>query len=152
MKKLKKKIRTTLAPAFLLSLLAIGVANAEEQKSKIKVDKESVKLEKEKEDNRPPIGCRETGYQFELQALHLLPDQSAEAQSMYLFHNQLGQPLNLFQMRTDEDSSRSLFFNHTIGGHEWGILSTSEKQVKFICTLSDKKSPYGRVVDCGPSL
>ncbi|MBA2655686.1 MAG: endopeptidase IV [Tatlockia sp.] len=139
-----KLIKITLGRAFLLSLFAVGVAQAE-------VDIEKDKIAKEKEDNRPPIGCRETGFKFELQALHLLPALAGQKQSMYLFHNELGQTLNLYQMRSEE-SSHSTFLNHVIGPKEWGVFSTSEKQVRFICTTPDKKTPYGRVVDCGQSL
>lgn len=140
---MKTKSRTALSRAFLLTFLAIGVAYGEEVKDKAK--------EKEKEDNRPPIGCRDTGYKFELETLHLLTESNGDNQSMYLLHNQSNQPINLFQMRSEE-SSRSMYLNHVIGAHEWGILSTSEKQVKFICTIPAKKSPYGQVVDCAQSL
>lgn len=150
---MKTMTKTTLSRALLLSLLAIGVANAEvesEGEGEAEVLKDKVAL-KEKEDNRPPIGCRESGYKFELEALHLLPGTNGDNQSMYLLHNQTGQTISLYQMR-DEESSRSLFLNHAVGGHEWGILSTSEKKVKFICTIPNKKSPYGQVVDCGKSF
>lgn len=148
--------KLSFSSALLLSLLAMAVAKAEakqaaSQKNQEEIsseDKEALALQtKEKDENRPPIGCRESGYKFDLGAMHLLPDATAENQSMYLIHNQTGQSINLFQMR-DEESSRSLFLNHIIGPHEWGILSTGEKKVKFICTIPSKKSSYGQIVDC----
>ncbi|KTD32807.1 enhanced entry protein EnhB [Legionella nautarum] len=134
-------IKTNLGLSLLLILLSVGLANAKGQKE----DKA------EKEDNRPPIGCYNSGYQFELETLHLVTGANGQNQSMYFLFNTLGQPVNLFQMR-GEESSRSLYLNHVIGPHEWGILSTSEKMVKFICTIPDKKSQYGQVIDCAQSL
>jgi hypothetical protein len=140
---MKTQSRTSLGRAFLLSFLVISFAYGEVIKDKVK--------EKEKEDNRPPIGCRNTGYKFELETLQLLTGSNGDNQSLYLLHNQSNQPINLFQMRSEE-SSRSLYLNHVIGAHEWGVLSTSEKQVKFICTNPAKKSAYGQVVDCAQHL
>ncbi|MBA2709562.1 MAG: endopeptidase IV [Tatlockia sp.] len=151
---------STLSRAILLSLLAIGVANVDAKQQAPKNENEEIMVQegeevaikdKEKDENRPPIGCRESGYKFDLQAMHLQPGSSGENQSMYLLHNQTGQAITLYQMR-NEDSSRSLFLNHSIGPHEWGILSTGEKQVKFICTIPNKKSQYGQVVDCETSF
>lgn len=140
---MKTSNKTTLGQAFLLSFFAIALAHGQTDKN----DEQEVK----KDDNRPPIGCREVGYQFVLEALHLKTGSNGDNQSMYLLHNQLGQPINLFQMR-NEESSRSIYLNHVIGAHEWGILSTNERQVKFICTTPAKKSLYGQVVDCATSL
>lgn len=138
---MKTLIKSSLSRAFLLSLLLLGSVNAAVEKDN----------SKEKDDNKSPIGCRDVGYKFELEALHLLPGEGGDIQSMYVLHNLLSQPVNLYQMR-DEESSRSTFLNHIIGSREWGILSTNEKRVKFICTTPDKKSPYGRVVDCSQSI
>ncbi|CDZ76965.1 hypothetical protein BN59_01244 [Legionella massiliensis] len=141
---MKTTIRTNLGRAFLLSLLALGVANAAVENLE--------KKDKEKDDNKPPIGCRNVGYKFELETLHLLPGENdGDSQSMFVVHNLLTQPVNLFQMRSDE-SSRSTYLNHVLGAREWGVLSTSEKLVRFICTVADKKSLYGKVVDCSQSL
>lgn len=133
--------KTNLSLGLLLIIMSIGLAYAGIAKEE----------KKEKDDNRPPIGCYNAGYQFELQALHLNPGGNGQNQSMYFLFNTLSQPVNLFQMR-DEESSRSLYLNHVIGPHEWGILSTNEKKVKFICTVPNKKSQYGQVVDCGQTL
>ncbi len=158
---MKLKTNSTLSSVLLLSLLAINVTNVQAKQHVAKKDKEQISLKeepeevalknKEKDDNRPPIGCRESGYKFELQAMHLFPGESGENQSMYLLHNQTGQSITLYQMR-NEESSRSLFLNHAIGPHEWGILSTGEKKVKFICTIPNKKTEYGQVVDCETSF
>jgi hypothetical protein len=133
--------------ALLITLLAMVAVHADVEKVEA-VDKVQ---EKEKDDNRAPIGCRDEGYKFDLEALHLLAGSNGEHQSMYLLRNQSNHQLNLFHMR-GEESSRSMFLNHVIGPNEWGILSTGEKKVKFICTIPDKKSPYGQVVDCAANL
>lgn len=106
---------------------------------------------KEKEDTRPPIGCRDSGYQFVLEALHLKPGSNGDNQSLYVMYNQLNQAVTLYQMH-GEESTRSAYLNHVIGPHEWAVLSTGEKQVKFICSVPEKKSLYGQVVDCATSL
>ncbi|MDX1837453.1 endopeptidase IV [Legionella taurinensis] len=107
--------------------------------------------EKADKDNRNPPGCLDTGYQFELKALHLLPEAAGAKQSLYFFFNTLSQKINLYQMRDDE-SSRSLYLNHAINSRQWAALSSTEKEVKFICTVDDPKLRYGRVVDCSQSL
>lgn len=107
--------------------------------------------EKEKEDNSNPIGCRNLGYQFQLKTLKLTPGKISDHQSLYLFFNQLNQPLTFFQMK-GEDNSRSLYLNHIIGPRQWAILSTGEKQLQFICTIPAKKSQYGEVVSCSNSV
>lgn len=137
---MKTTIKANLSQAILLSFFALGVANAAVEQGG-----------KDKDDNRPPIGCRDVGYKFELETLHLVPGEQGDNQSMYVIHNLTNQAVNLFQMRSDE-SSRSTYLNHVLGAREWGVLSTSEKLVRFICTVSDKKSPYGQVVDCSQSL
>ncbi|KTD31093.1 MULTISPECIES: hypothetical protein [Legionella] len=134
-------ITKNISVSLFLTLLSVGIANAKSEKEE----------KAEKDDNKPPIGCYNSGYQFELEALHLHPGGNGQNQSMYFLFNTLGQPVNLFQMR-DEESSRSMYLNHVIGPHEWGILSTNEKKVKFICSVPSKKSPYGQVVDCAQTL
>lgn len=132
---MKKIIQLSLTGALFLSVFsASAFAEAEE-----------------KDNNKLPLGCRDTGYQFELKTLHLLPGKSGDRQSMYFLFNTLGQPVSLYQMR-DEESSRSMYLNHAIHPRQWAVLSTSEKQVKFICTIPDKKSRYGKIVDCSESL
>ncbi|KTD66120.1 hypothetical protein [Legionella spiritensis] len=107
--------------------------------------------DKDDKDNRNPSGCRDLGYQFKLKALHLLPDEVGASQSMYLIYNKSGQDVNLYQMR-DGESSRSLFLNHIVKAGQWAVFSTNERLVKFLCTVSDKKSRYGRVIDCADNL
>ena len=107
--------------------------------------------EKKDNDNRNPNGCLDVGYKFELQTLHLLPPEQGAQQSLYLVFNQLDVPLNLYQMR-DSDGNRNLYLNHTINLHQWGVFSTGEKELKFICTVNDPKLRFGRVVNCADSV
>jgi hypothetical protein len=105
----------------------------------------------EEDDGKAPLGCRNSGYKFDLKTLQLFPGEIGDNQSMYFLYNNLTQPVNLFQMHSD-DSSGNTYLNHAINSRQWAVLSTSEKQVKFICTVPDAKSPYGRVIDCAESL
>jgi hypothetical protein len=109
-----------------------------------------VKEKKEKED-RSPLGCKDVGYKYELDTLFLLPEEAGERQSLYFIFNQLTQNINLYQMRKG-DSSRTLYLNHVIKPREWAVLSTSEKEVRYICTVDDKKLTYGKIVDCAQSV
>ena len=101
-------------------------------------------------DNRNPLGCRDVGYQFELKTLHLLPQEAGVQQSMYFIFNQLTEPVNLYQMR--EADGRTLYLNHSINQKQWGVFSTGEKELKFICTVNDRNFHFGRVVDCAESI
>lgn len=103
------------------------------------------------EEEKTPLGCYDAGYQFDLKTLKLYPWQSGEKQSMYFLFNKSNQKINLYQMR-DNESSRSMFLNHAINAHQWAVLSTTERQVKFICTFPEGKSEYGKIIDCEENL
>lgn len=105
----------------------------------------------EKDDNRNPQGCEDTGYQFNLNTLQLLPREAGLTQSMYFLKNTANQKLTLYQMR-EEDSSRSMYLNHQIGLGEWAVFSTTETKVNFICTVPDGKSSYGKIVNCADNI
>ena len=102
-------------------------------------------------EEKRPLGCRDLGYQFELKVLRLLTAEKGDRQSLYFLYNKQAKPVNLYQMR-QEDSTRTMYLNHVIKPHQWAVLSTSEKNVQYICTLNDAKSNYGKVVDCADSL
>lgn len=108
-------------------------------------------LATEVEDGKAPLGCYNSGYKFDLKILQLFPGESQDSQSMYFLYNNLTRPLNLYQMHSD-DSSGNTYLNHIINPRQWAVLSTNEKQVKFICTVPDAKSPYGSMVDCRDSM
>ncbi|MGQ3892405.1 endopeptidase IV [Legionella sp. CNM-4043-24] len=101
--------------------------------------------------NKNPIGCLDVGYQYDMHTLRLLPEDQGRSQSLYFLFNKTGQKVTLFQMR-ESDNSRSMYMNHQINPEQWGVLSTSEKQVKFICTVPEANSRYGKIVDCAESL
>ena len=105
----------------------------------------------EKSADKPPLGCRDVGYKFELNVLNLLPAEAGEKQSLYFIFNSLAKPINLFQMLKD-DSTRSMYLNHMIHPQQWAVLSTSEKELKYICTIDDPKSSYGKIIDCSKSV
>lgn len=103
------------------------------------------------DNTKPPIGCRDLGYQFELKTLHLLPDDAGTRNSMYFLYNKSNRAVNLYQMR-QEESSRSAFLNHSVRSNEWAVFATSEKDIKFICATPDRNHRYGTVVDCSKYL
>lgn len=105
----------------------------------------------EKAADKPPLGCRDVGYRFELKVLELLPAEAGEKQSLYFIFNSLSRSVNLYQMLKN-DSTRSMYLNHVILPQQWAVLSTSEKELKYICTIDDPKLSYGKVVDCAQSL
>ncbi|AHE66398.1 hypothetical protein [Legionella oakridgensis] len=125
--------------AFVLLLIGMTTATA------------ATAVSKEKEDASNPLGCRDVGYQFQLKILELLPEEAGERNSLYFVFNKLDKPINLYQMRHGE-SSRSIYLNHLIQPKQWAVLSTCEKQLKYICTVDDSKSHYGKVVDCEQSV
>ena len=47
---------------------------------------------------------------------------------------------------------RAMLLNHVIHPRQWAVLSTSEKELKYICTVDDAKLSYGKMVDCAQSL
>lgn len=119
-----------------LSLVALGITSA---------------YAAVKDESRNPIGCIDTGYEFDMETLHLLPHDAGANQSLYFLYNPLGKKVTLYQMRDDE-SSRTMYLNHAINAGQWAVLSTTEPKVKYICTVDDAKSPYGKIVDCEQSL
>lgn len=98
-----------------------------------------------------PLGCQNTGYRYKLKTLDLLPGEHGPHQTMYFLYNFRDQPVNLYQMRSNE-SARSLYINHAIPPHRWAVLAASENKIRFICSIPDKKSEYGNVVDCAESI
>ena len=71
--------------------------------------------------------------------------------SLYFVFNALNKPVRLHHMRKDQEASK-LHLNHTIQARKWAVLSTYEKELKYICTVEDGKTPYGKIVDCADSL
>lgn len=104
------------------------------------------------DESKAPLGCRDQGYQFELNVLSIKPNtQAPDRQSLYFVFNRLNQPINLHHM-LGEKSTRSTYLNHTIRPQQWAVLATNEPALHYICTLDDGKSAYGRVVACADSV
>lgn len=122
------------------------------------------------EATRNPLGCRNTGYQFQLNTLSFItvpkasalltidslwgdgvaekhPAPASDRQSLYFVLNESNKPVHLYQMHAEE-SNRSTYLNHTIAPKQWAVLATSEPKVKYICTVDQAKSTYGQVVPC----
>lgn len=98
-----------------------------------------------------PLGCRDAGYAFDLKTLEIKPPSVGERNSLYFVFNALNKPVRLHHMRKDQEASK-LHLNHTIQARKWAVLSTCEKELKYICTVEDGKTPYGKIVDCADSL
>ena len=94
-----------------------------------------------------PLGCKDVGYQFELNTLKLTPGSEEGRQSLYFMYNRLNQPVRLYQM-INEESTHSSYLNHTILPQLWAVLATGEPSLRYICTVDDGHSAYGKVVPC----
>ncbi|HCA89302.1 MAG: endopeptidase IV [Legionellaceae bacterium] len=103
------------------------------------------------DDYKNPLGCRDTGYEFNLNSLELLAKSQGVTQSMYFLHNLSAHKLTLYQMK-GEESSRGTYLNHQIGVGEWAVLSTTEPHMKFICTVPDSTRAYGKIVRCADNI
>ena len=91
------------------------------------------------------------GYKFDLKVLKLYPEEAGARQSLYFIFNNLPKDISLYQM-LKKDSTRSMYLNHIIHARQWAVLSTSEKELNYICTVDDAKSSYGKIVDCAESV
>lgn len=103
------------------------------------------------DESKSPLGCRDQGYQYKLNVLNIIPEAAGDRQSLYFLFNRLDRPVNLYQMQGD-DSVRSMPLNHVINGQQWSVLSTGEKQLKYICTVDDPASKRGKIVNCADSI
>jgi hypothetical protein len=103
------------------------------------------------DESRFPFGCRPVGYEESLKILKLFPGKEGPLQSLYFFFNKSPQKISLYQMR-DEDSEYSTRVNHTIGSQQWAVLAIEEPLVKFICTVGDGKTSYGKIISCADTI
>lgn len=112
----------------------------------------AIPVKKIDEEQKNPLGCRDKGYRYELKTLTLLPESEGAQQSLYFFHNTANQAISLYQMRGDEESTRSMYLNHVIEPNQWAVLSTSESAVKYICTANAGAAGYGKILNCADSI
>lgn len=98
-----------------------------------------------------PGGCVAKGYSFKYKVLELYPESAGQSHSLYFMHNRTGSSLRLFQMRTG-DEPYVMHLNNTIRPKAWGVFSSDEKQVKFICAKPAKKRGYIKILDCEKAL
>ncbi|CAM2986330.1 hypothetical protein LEAN103870_11950 [Legionella anisa] len=136
-------------------MLCLGLISTHLEAAKPKMNDPKdmqAKAEKaEKEEARFPIGCKPVGYKESLKVLSLFPGKEGALQSLYFFFNKSQQTVSLYHMR-DEESQYTTRYNHTIGGRQWAALATGEPLVKFICTLGDGKTSYGKIIDCADTI
>lgn len=100
---------------------------------------------------RSPLGCKDTGYQFDLNVVKIKTSTDGDRQSLYFIYNKLGQTVKLYQMQKST-STRKTFLNHEIRPNKWSVLATGEKELQYICAVNDSHSKFGRVVSCAKSL
>jgi len=108
-------------------------------------------VEKPEEMARNPLGCRNVGYQYQLNTVQILPHQEGEPQSLYFFYNSTLQPLKLYQMSGD----RAMFttsLSHTIPPRQWAALATGVKDLKFLCAVNPSDNHLGKIVSCRETL
>ena len=103
------------------------------------------------DESKSPLGCRDQGYQYKINVLQIEPEAQGDRQSLYFLYNRMNKPVNLYQMLGD-NSVRSMPLNHVINGGQWSVLSTSQKQMKYICTVDDTASKHGKVVSCADAI
>lgn len=103
--------------------------------------------EAKEDESANPLGCQNTGYRFTLKTLELFPGENGPHQTMYFFYNLSNQSVILHQMRREE-SARSMYINHTMMPSHWSVLAANENVIRFICSIPNKRSDYGDVVDC----
>ncbi|NCT57390.1 MAG: endopeptidase IV [Legionella sp.] len=134
-------MRTThqnlILPCLIASALLLGVH-------------ETCSAANQDDDIKNPLGCRDVGYKFDLNVLQILPRSEGDDQSLYFMYNKTDHAINLYQMRQSE-SSQSVYLNHVIRPHRWAALSSSER-MKYICTMDDRKTSHGKIVDCAESV
>ncbi len=135
MKKILQIILITITLANSLAIFASAETYENSFKSKI----------------RSPLGCKDVGYEYQLNTVVFLPESVGERQSLYFVYNKLSTPINLYQM-LKSSSTRNTFLNQTIRQNSWSVLATSEKELKYICTVNNGKSKFGKVVNCSKSL
>ena len=101
--------------------------------------------------SKSPLGCRDLGYEFELNVLKILPTITGDRQSLYFVFNRLNQPVSLHQMLSDKNPER-MYLNHVVSPQQWSVLATNQNELKYICALDDATSRHGKVVDCSESV
>ena len=135
-----------------MMLLAMGVNAAAGVSNAVNDLGKKDKKEKQEDLSKSPLGCRDVGYQFQLNVLNILPEAAGDKQSLYFIYNRLNKPINLFQMLKGNNSTRSMYLNHVVRPQQWAVLATSEKELKYICTVEGAKSRYGQIINCSESV
>ncbi len=103
------------------------------------------------DESKSPLGCRDQGYHYNINVLEIEPEAEGDRQSLYFLYNRLNKPVNLYQMLGD-NSVRSMPLNHVINGQQWSVLSTSQKQMKYICAVDETPTKHGKVVSCADTI
>ncbi|WP_157870842.1 hypothetical protein [Candidatus Coxiella mudrowiae] len=67
--------------------------------------------------------------------------------TVYFIHKISNQGVNLFQVSTGEDPY-IIHINTTIAPHNWSVLSTNQKRLKYICTNEGSDLLKFKVIDC----
>lgn len=139
---MKTKLKNSFSKiAIICAFFAVGLDHASAK---------AVTATKTKDEIKSPLGCKNAGYQYDMKVIKLLPATVGASDSLYFFYNKLNKPVALLQMLKD-DGSQSLHLNHVVQSKHWAALATSEKSLKYICTIDDG-STYGEIVDCERSI
>ena len=103
------------------------------------------------DESKSPLGCRDLGYKYNINVLEIEPEAEGDRQSLYFLYNRLNKPVNLYQ-KLGDNSVRSMPLNHVINGQQWSVLSTSQKQMKYICAVDETPTKHGNVVSCADTI
>ncbi len=98
-----------------------------------------------------PRGCMNEGYEFKFKMLNLYPPKAGNSDSIYVIYNNYSRPVYLFQAR-GKDTYQGNELNGRILPKKYALYAGNEDEVKFICTIPNKKYLYGEIVDCQDKL
>lgn len=94
-----------------------------------------------------PRGCMNEGYSFKYNMAYLHPSQAGNYDSVYFFFNDSNRDITLLQAKK-VGAYHVTELNNRIRAGQWGVYSTDEDEVRFICTTRSAKFRHGDIVDC----
>lgn len=101
--------------------------------------------------DRLPNGCMNEGYSFKYNMVYLHPSEAGNYDSVYFFFNDSNESITLLQAKK-VGKYHITELNNRIHARQWGVYSTDEDEVKFICTKRSAKFRHGDIVDCSKHL
>jgi hypothetical protein len=100
-----------------------------------------------KKEMRFPVGCKQSGYKFDLYNVIFTPSTKKYSQTIYFIKNISNKAVHLLQA-SDGNDPYILHIDGKIASHRWSVLSVSEHRIKFICTNYNKRKNDRQVINC----